>query len=310
MPSPALVHALTVDVEDYFHVSGFADRISSRDWGSYPSRVVANTHRVLDLLNRHQSRGTFFILGWVADRYPRLVRDIQKAGHEIGCHSYWHRLIYDLTPDQFQQDLSQARVLLEDLTGEAVRLFRAPSFSITRRSLWAFEVLAAEGFTIDSSIYPVLHDRYGIPQADPAPHHVRTESGRITEFPGTVFPIHRLRLAVSGGGYFRLYPVRFTAGCLNLTARRTGLPVMFYIHPWELDPDQPRLPGSFSSRFRHYLNLHRTEARMNWLLPRLRFGSMSESLESIARTLSEYSLSEGLYGGLPVPHEIPSTQQA
>ncbi|NQV23758.1 MAG: DUF3473 domain-containing protein [Rhodopirellula sp.] len=301
-----LTNAMTVDVEDYFHDSGFADQVTRSDWDSMPSRVVVNTHRLLALMERHQTRGTFFILGWVADRFPQLVRDIHRAGHEIGCHSYWHQLVYDLSPDEFRADLLKSRDVLQELTGEAVTLYRAPSFSITARSLWALEVLAEEGFTCDSSIYPVYHDRYGIPEADPAPHRVLTSAGSLDEFPGSVMTLGKLRLAVSGGGYFRLYPRRFTKFCLTRINCRTGCPFMFYIHPWEVDPDQPRLAGSAMSRFRHYQNLRTTEHKLNWLLPRFRFDSMSASIRSVAGELSEHSLHDGLYGLNGLSVECPA----
>ena len=296
MPQTTLMNALTVDVEDYFHVSGFSGRVSRSDWDDMPSRVVANTHRLLALLDRHQTRGTFFVLGWVADKFPRLVREIYQAGHEIGCHSYWHQLVYDLSPDEFRDDLVKARDVLQELTGEPVTQYRAPSFSITSRSLWALQVLAEEGFKCDSSIYPVYHDRYGIPAADAVPHRINTAIGVLDEFPGGVITFGKLRLAVSGGGYFRLYPQRFTEFCLARINSRTGCPFMFYIHPWEVDPDQPRLAGSLMSRFRHYQNLHPTEHKLNWLLPRFRFDSMSASIRSIPDELREHSLIDGLYG--------------
>ncbi|MDA1164699.1 MAG: DUF3473 domain-containing protein [Planctomycetota bacterium] len=296
MTQPTLTNAMTVDVEDYFHVSGFADRISKSDWDSMPSRVVENTHRLMSLLERYETRGTFFVLGWVAEKFPQLVRDIHQAGHEVGCHSFWHQLVYDLSPEEFREDLVKSRDILQDLIGEPVTHYRAPSFSITNRSLWALDVLADEGFTCDSSIYPVYHDRYGIPEATPEPHRILTPSGMIDEFPGSVIPFGNLRLAVSGGGYFRLYPQRFTEFCLARVNCRTGRPFMFYIHPWEVDPDQPRLPGSLMSRFRHYQNLATTEHKLNWLLPRFRFDSMSASIRCIGDGLTEHSLAEGLYG--------------
>ncbi len=286
---------MTVDVEDYFHVSGFADRISSREWDDFPSRVVANTQRILRVLDTHQTAATFFVIGWVATRFPQLVKDIRAAGHEIGCHSHWHRLVYDLTPDEFREDLTTSRDVLQDITGEPVRLFRAPSFSITRQSLWALEILAEEGFTGDSSIYPVYHDRYGIPDADPAPHRIVTSAGVVNEFPGTGLQLAGLRLPISGGGYFRLYPFRFSRFCLNRYSRQSNRPFVFYIHPWEVDPDQPRLPGRLLSRFRHYQNLHTTKHKLNALLPQFRFSTMTDSLASIAGSQREHSLAAGLY---------------
>lgn len=272
-----ITNAMTIDVEDYFHVSAFADRIAQRDWADLPSRVVQNTHRLLTLLEKAEVRATFFVLGWVAERHPQLVRDIARAGHEIGCHSYWHRLVYNLTPKQFRDDTRHAQQLLEDIIGDRVRLYRAPSFSITERSLWALDILAELGFEIDSSIYPIHHDRYGIPGADPFPHVLTTSAGELREFPGSICRVCGLSIPVSGGGYFRLYPARLTAWLLN-RVNRSGQPFMFYVHPWELDPDQPRLAGSLRSRFRHYQNLASTERKLAWLLPRFEFGTMSEAL--------------------------------
>ena len=295
MTEPSIVNAMTVDVEDYFHVSGFADRIAPSDWDHYPSRVVATTERVLELLGRHNTRGTFFVLGWVADRFPELVKSIHAAGHQIGCHSYWHRLVYQLTPDEFRQDLVKARDALQSIIGQPVTLFRAPSFSVTHRSSWALELLADEGFRCDSSIYPVYHDRYGVPEADPLPHRVMTGNGAIDEFPGAVFPVGKLRLPVSGGGYFRLYPLWLSQILMRQINTRTGCPFMFYIHPWEVDPGQPRLPGSLLSRFRHYQNLASTERKLDRLLPMFDFGSMTEAMASSPIAPREYSLADGLY---------------
>jgi polysaccharide deacetylase family protein (PEP-CTERM system associated) len=271
-----MINAFTVDVEDYYHVAAFADRIGPRTWDSYESRVVPSTHRMLALLDRHQVRATFFVLGWVADRFPGLVRDIHRAGHEVGCHSFWHRLVYDLTPDEFRDDTQQARSALEDITGDAVRAYRAPSFSITARSLWALDVLAELGFTADSSIYPVHHDRYGIPGAERSPHPIDCTAGRLWEFPASVFRSCGVNIPVSGGGYFRLYPLSFTLHCLRRINKRDGQPFMFYVHPWEIDADQPRLSGSFRSRLRHYVNLADTERKLDVLLSEFRFGPMRD----------------------------------
>jgi polysaccharide deacetylase family protein (PEP-CTERM system associated) len=185
--------------------------------------------------------------------------------------------------------------VLQDITGEAVTLYRAPSFSITRRSLWALEVLADEGFTGDSSIYPVYHDRYGIPDADSAPHRIETSVGTIREFPGTALQLGPVRLPISGGGYFRLYPFPFSRFCLDRYSRQSNCPFVFYIHPWEVDPDQPRLPGRFLSRFRHYQNLATTEHKLNALLPRFRFSTLTDSLASMPGCPRGYSLAAGLY---------------
>lgn len=273
--SVPILNALTIDVEDYYHVSAFEAQVKRREWDRYPSRVVPNTERLLRILNGHGVRATFFVLGWVAQRFPELVRAIASAGHEIGCHGYWHRLIYRMSPDEFRADLKEARTVLENIVGSPVTAFRAPSFSITRESLWALTILAEEGFRLDSSIHPIWHDRYGIPDAERTPHAI---TAGLWEFPPTVLRLAGVNVPVSGGGYFRLYPVRWTAVCLQWINSRRHCPFMFYVHPWELDPDQPRLPGSFGARFRHYLNLASTRRKLEWLLARFRFGTMSEAL--------------------------------
>lgn len=275
-------NAFTVDVEDYFQVSAFEACVPKNNWGQYASRVVANTERVLRILDSRCVRGTFFILGWTADRHPELVRAIHRAGHEIGCHSYWHQLIYQQTPDEFRSDLRQATEAIENIIGEKVRAYRAPSFSITQKSLWAFDILTEFGYELDSSIYPVHHDRYGIPGHNPLPH--RLERVGILEFPPTVWRRGWWNLPVAGGGYFRLYPLALTSAAIRST-NTAGHPFMFYIHPWELDPDQPRIPiRSLKSRFRHYVNLSRVEPRLHQLLATFQFGSMSNALAGYLRS--------------------------
>ncbi|MDA1053672.1 MAG: DUF3473 domain-containing protein [Planctomycetota bacterium] len=301
-----LRHAMTIDVEDYFHVSAFADQIPTDKWPTFESRVVANTHSLLRLLAEHNTLGTFFVLGWVAERYPQLVRDIHRDGHEIGCHSYWHRLIYELTPEEFLADTMRSRDILGEITGEAPQLYRAPSFSITRASLWSLEILAEAGFTGDSSIYPVFHDRYGIPDADPFIHQIVTPAGTIDEFPGTALRLGPGALPISGGGYFRLYPVRFTDFCFRRAITQSAQPVMFYIHPWEIDPGQPRLAGSLKSRFRHYQNLATTRKKLNWLLPRFSFAPMSQVIAETRSGQREYQLSEDIYRGPAADNTAPT----
>jgi polysaccharide deacetylase family protein (PEP-CTERM system associated) len=275
-----MLNALTVDVEDYFQVTSFEGVVPRAEWGSRESRVVASTERLLDLLARHQVRGTFFVLGWVAERFPALVRRIADAGHELGCHSYWHRLIYNLNEATFRGDLRQAKQAIEDAAGHRVTSFRAPSFSITRRSLWALDVLVQEGFTIDSSIFPTAHDRYGVPGALPQANIVETPSGPITELPMTVSQFGRWSLPVGGGGYFRLYPLAMTRRLLARVNRVHDRPFVFYIHPWEVDPAQPRIRGgSLASRFRHYVNLRSTESKLDRLLGSFRWGTVTEVVE-------------------------------
>ena len=271
------VNALTVDVEDYYQVSGFESCVDRADWDAYPSRIEIGTWRILDLLAESSVRGTFFILGWVAERHPRLVRAIQRAGHEIGCHSYWHHLVYRQTPAAFRADLRRARDVLQDVTGRGVVAYRAPSFSITRRSLWALDVLVEEGFAIDSSIYPTVHDRYGIPGAPAEPHRIDRPSGSLWEFPPPICRLLGYALPVGGGGYLRLYPYHLTRhGLRSINAQ--GRPFAAYVHPWELDPDQPRLAPGRMRAFRHYVNLHRTRSRLRKLLRDFTLDTLSAAL--------------------------------
>ncbi len=275
----SIVNAFTVDVEDYFQVSAFEKDIPRDRWGQYPSRVIANTHRILKLLARHEVKATFFVLGWVADRFPQLVQDIRDAGHEIGSHSYEHRLIYNQTPDQFRDDLQRSRNAIRKACGVQTTAYRAPSFSITRQSLWALDILAEEGFLVDSSIFPTHHDRYGIPDAEPRFHRIDTSAGPLWECPPSVVRFCRLNLPVSGGGYFRLYPLCWTIHCLR-KINQAKQPFVFYIHPWEVDPDQPRLAaGSRLSRFRHRVNLRTTERKLDKLLRMFRFGRLSREIK-------------------------------
>jgi len=269
----------TVDVEDYFQVSAFASRIRPEDWGQYECRVEQNTHRVLDIAARTGTTGTFFVLGWVAERYPQLVHEIQAAGHEIGCHSMWHQLVYDLGPERFRRDLVDARNVLEDITGAPITLYRSPSFSITQRSTWALAILREEGFFVDSSIYPIRHDCYGIPTAPLEPYLIDTSAGAIREFPGMVYELAGMRLPVGGGGYLRLFPWCLTHTLLK-RVRRQGRPLNVYIHPWEFDPEQPRIAASTKSRFRHYQNLHTTADKIERLLTTFNLNTMSAVLNT------------------------------
>jgi polysaccharide deacetylase family protein (PEP-CTERM system associated) len=273
-----ILNAMTVDVEDYFHVSAFAEVISPADWPSYESRVCRNTERLLDILERAGVRATFFVLGWVADRFPELVRRIHAGGHELASHSYDHGLVYDRTPDSFRDDLRRARTAIEQAAGVAVTGFRAPSYSVTNRSLWALDILAAEGYTYDSSIYPIRHDRYGIPDWDRHIHKLDRRGGTMWELPGSTVRRAGMNLPVGGGGYFRLLPYGWTRWGIGSLNHEEQQPAVFYIHPWEVDPDQPQLNGSAMSRFRHYRNLDRTEARLRRLLAEFRFGTISEVL--------------------------------
>jgi len=268
---------LSVDVEDYFQVEAFTDTVKSSDWVSYPSRVEDNTHRVLDLFDKCGVKGTFFILGWVAERKPHLVRAIVERGHEPACHSYWHRLIYKLTPSEFKEDTRRAKDVIEQAAGQPVYGYRAPSFSITARSAWAPEVLAGLGFTYDSSVFPVRHDVYGVPDAPRKPFLLETPSGPLMEYPMTTFRFGSgPNMPVAGGGYLRIFPYWYTKAGVR-RAWREGLPVISYVHPWEFDPDQPRMQGRLKSRLRHYTNLHKTAGRLKDLIELGGFGPFRES---------------------------------
>ena len=277
---PRIVNALTVDVEDYFNVSGFENCVSRAQWDDFPSRVAIGTNRILSHLAEANVRATFFVLGWVAEREPDLVRTIQRAGHEVGCHSYWHRLVYQQTPEEFRADLCRGRDVLEDILGAPVRAYRAPSFSVMRKSLWALDILAEEGFVCDSSIYPTRHDRYGIAGSPLEPHRIDCPAGTLWEFPPPVWRVLGYPLPIGGGGYLRLFPYRLTRR--GLRAINAGnRPCAVYLHPWELDPEQPRLRPGLMRGFRHYVNLHKTEERLASLLRDFAFGTMTNALEPL-----------------------------
>lgn len=275
-------NALTVDVEDYFHVAALASSIPRDTWTSRESRVVGNTHRLLSLFEQFEVKGTFFVLGWVAERYPELIRDIAAGGHEIACHGFSHRLVYEQSPEEFREETLRSKNLLEDIIGSRVLGYRAASYSVVRSSLWALDILVELGFTYDSSIFPVHHDRYGIPDAERAPHRLSTPGGKlIVEWPLATASILGLRLPVAGGGYFRLLPYWLSRWGLASINRRELRPFIFYLHPWEIDPAQPRVPASWLSRFRHYTNLGKCEERLRRLLGEFRFGTARDSLKQL-----------------------------
>jgi polysaccharide deacetylase family protein (PEP-CTERM system associated) len=272
-------NALTFDVEEYFHAEAFAQVLRPEEWLAQESRVVASTERILDLLDREHVRATFFVLGWVAARQPALVREIASLGHEIGCHGYGHRMIQHLTRSEFERDVTRAKSALEDVTGHAVLGYRAPTFSIMRETLWSLEVLCEAGFRYDSSIFPIVHDRYGIPDAPRFPHRLKAANGcELAEFPLSTVMLLGRRVPVAGGGYFRLFPYSFTRRALRWINRLDGQPAMVYLHPWELDPDQPRLPVGPLTRFRHLVNVSKTEGRLVRLLGDFAFAPAAEVL--------------------------------
>ncbi|MDH5611250.1 MAG: DUF3473 domain-containing protein [Gammaproteobacteria bacterium] len=274
-------NALTVDVEDYFHVSAFAKSINQQDWDKYPLRVGNNTRRLLDLFDEYEVKATFFVLGWVAERARDLVKEIANRGHEVACHGYSHQLVYNQSPEVFREETFRSKHLLEDIAQTPIRGYRAASYSITSRSLWALDILAEAGFDYDSSIFPVRHDRYGIPDAPEFPYRMKTQDGHLlVEFPLSTAKLFQYRLPVAGGGYFRLYPYAITKAGLSQINRRQQ-PFIFYLHPWEIDPDQPRISAKWFSRFRHYNNLGKCEARLHHLLSDFKFGTSESVLTSL-----------------------------
>jgi polysaccharide deacetylase family protein (PEP-CTERM system associated) len=293
-----MLNAFSVDVEDYFQVGAFANIVAPKDWETWTSRVVENTKRMLDVLasapkpvdvtsvqatpvqatptSAAPVKATFFVLGWVAEQFPKLVPEIVRQGHEIASHGYGHQLVYTLTEEEFRDDVRKTRKILQDQSGQPVLGYRAPSFSIVKRTPWAHRVLVEEGYTYDSSVFPIHHDLHGNPDAPREIHTIQTEAGSIVEFPPAVITRFGKNIPTGGGGYFRFFPYFITARWLH-EINRQGKPFVFYIHPWEIDPDQPKIPGApLKSRFRHYLNLTRTADRLKKLLRDFSFTTIQE----------------------------------
>ena len=257
-------NALTIDVEDYFQVSALAPYISRAQWDSTPCRIERNMDVVLCLLREASAKATFFTLGWIAERYPGLVRQIAAEGHEIASHGYGHHRATDQSSALFSSDIQRAKAILEDISGAEVRGYRAPSFSIGNRNLWAFDCIEQAGYVYSSSVYPVRHDHYGMPDA---PRFAFRPTPRLTELPVTTSRFMKANVPAGGGGYFRLMPYPVSRWLIRRVNRVDKKPAVFYFHPWELDSGQPRVPGiGAKTRFRHYLNLHQTERRLRRLL--------------------------------------------
>jgi polysaccharide deacetylase family protein (PEP-CTERM system associated) len=323
-----MLNLLTIDIEDYFQVYAFSKVIKYEDWGSYECRIERNTDRLLEILDhstqnskfstQHSPKGSFFVLAWIAKRFPDLIRRIKGEGHEIACHGYAHQLIYKQSKEEFRKDIRKAKSILEDITGDEVIGYRAPSYSITNNSKWAFEVLVEEGFKYDSSIFPIRHDFYGMPDAPRFPfiiylngnssyefsmlnfeskaaapqyRNTATRQNSITpnselrtrqsllEFPLSTVRLLRQNLAISGGGYFRLFPYPLIKKGLKRINEKEQRPFIFYIHPWEIDPEQPRINGlSSRSKFRHYINLDKTESKFRRLLGDFQFSTIKKLL--------------------------------
>jgi polysaccharide deacetylase family protein (PEP-CTERM system associated) len=276
-----MLNAISIDVEDYFQVAALSKAVKRDAWDTQQLRVEKNTRQLLNIFDEYSVKSTFFVLGWIAEHCPGLVREIADRGHEIACHGYSHELIYKQTPDDFRQETVRAKSTLEDQCQLEVSGYRAASYSITKKSLWALDILAEAGFKYDSSIFPVRHDFYGIPDAPVKPHKLETPKGyTLIEFPPTVLNIFNYSLPVSGGGYFRLFPYTFTRFAFR-RINANGRNCMFYLHPWEIDPQQPKLKVGLRSRFRHYNNLGRCEQRLKQLLDDFEFTTVREVLETV-----------------------------
>jgi len=274
-----VINVMTVDVEDYFQVSAFDGAVSRANWERYESRVSRNTTELLEIFDRAGVRGTFFVLGWVAARFPSLVRRIAEQGHEIASHGFHHQLLYLLTPAQFRDDIRAARNAIEDAAGQPVIGYRAPSYSVIQSSLWAIDILIEEGYAYDASIFPIHHDRYGIPESPRHPYELKREGGSLLELPGSTVRIGSVNLPIAGGGYFRQLPYMWTKWGIERVNRVERQPVVFYLHPWEIDPEQPRLPVGAARRVRHYRGLEVTKRRLSRLLSDFRFDAVSSVLD-------------------------------
>lgn len=279
-----LKHAMTVDVEDYFHVSAFNSVIRPDQWEEYPSRVTENTTRILKLFEKNRMQATFFVLGWVAEREPALVKEILDQGHEIASHGYSHQLVYRQTPELFREETYKSKSILEDICQRPVVGYRAASYSITARSMWALDILGELGFEWDSSIFPVYHDNYGVPTSPCRPYRIKLDSGQaLIEFPLTTARVLGLRLPAAGGGYFRQYPYAFSRWLFKRAERQQRTGQIFYLHPWEIDTEQPRVEGAgWKSSFRHYRNIDKFMPRLSALVESFSFGTVSEVLSSVS----------------------------
>jgi len=275
----ATEHVFSIDVEDYFQVYAFDRYVDRASWDSYPSRVERNTNILLDLLARHGHTGTFFTLGWVAQRFPHLIRAIAESGHEVASHGWWHRKVTSMSPTEFREDIRASKDILEQISGHPVLGFRAPSFSITPGVEWAFDVLLEVGYRYDSSLFPIKRMNYGYPKTPPIPHMIHRDAGDLMEFPLTTTRIGGRQIPAAGGGYFRHFPYGITRRAFR-EHTQAGLPGMFYIHPWEIDEEQPRIASPFLTRVRHYRNIGKTLSRLELLMAEFRFTSVARRLSA------------------------------
>lgn len=269
-------NALSFDVEDYFHVTGLEQVVDRAKWEAYPSRFKIGMAKILRILDRCGMKATFFFLGWIADRYPEVVAEVGSSGHEVAIHGYGHRLIYDQRPDEFEDDLRRALDAVRRAYDGPILGYRAPSFSIRSDTLWALEIIKGLGFRYDSSIFPIRRERYGMADATDRPHEI---TAGLIEFPMSTVDFLGRRWPVAGGGYFRLYPFAFTCRAIESINRTRGQPAIVYLHPWEFDPEQPKIRASLGNTFRHRVNLGRTEKRLEQLCQRFEFAPVGEVLQ-------------------------------
>jgi polysaccharide deacetylase family protein (PEP-CTERM system associated) len=295
-------NAVTIDLEDYYQVSAFSKEAVVEQWDTFASRIEQNTEKLLSIFDEKGARATFFTLGWVARKYPRLVRQIADRHHEIACHSNVHRSVFTLAPNEFREDTLQARQLLEDVAGVPVRGYRAPSFSVKRNSLWAYEILAELGFSYDSSIFPIKHPNYGWPRAPRSPFAIRTASGPIVEFPMPTLELAGARAPIGGGAYLRLLPYWYTRWGIQYINKKEAQPACVYLHPWELDAEQPRMRVSLSARLRHYFGLQGAESKFRRVLgdfEMLPLSTLIEELRSCSATNGSKQIPEVDFAELP-----------
>ena len=272
-----MLNALTFDLEDYYHVTAFNRVITTDDWESMESRIEGNCEKILSLLDEFNVKATFFVLGWIAERHPILIRTIYNEGHEIASHGFNHQMIQQLTKDSFQNDIRKSKIILEDIIGRSIKGYRAPTFSITPSSLWALDILREQGYFYDSSIFPIKHDRYGIPDAQRFPHILNLNgTGTINEFPPSTLRILGFNFPISGGGYLRLLPGSLLSWGIKRINEVEKQPAVIYLHPWEFDPKQPKIPVRLATRFRHYINLSTTEKKLRQLLTNFNFTTISK----------------------------------
>lgn len=276
-------NTFTVDVEEYFQVEAFSEIIDKSSWDRYPSRALKQTEKVLDLLKAFKVRGTFFVLGWLAEKDPALIRDIHVAGHEIASHGFDHKMISNMTPSEFRKDVRRSKNILEGITKSEIHGYRAPTFSIVEKTSWAYEILLEEGFRYSSSVYPIWHDRYGWPEFGHDPRKMAANgNGEIWEIPMAVGSVGPFRIPFGGGGYLRLYPLFLTRALFRSLGKK-GKPAMLYMHPWELDAEQPRVKAPFFRSIRHYTGIRNMENKLVTLLQSLEFGTVQQYLEDRIR---------------------------